>query len=164
MSVEFEPDSMLGKALYGWWTGLEEDKGGRAELRRCDDAVQVVMTPVFQRQHRIWQPHFSDQQGYEDRLAQIVGLLSHVKTSRNDVTLARQMATARGGEPAVSELRFRRLIQRERDDLYPAMIRILRLLDGEANIYDLAQSIYYWGDDRRKRWAYDYYGHLKPQR
>jgi len=42
------------------------------------------------------------------------------------------------------------------------MIRILRLLRGEADIHSLAESTYFWGDEVRKRWAFDYFGNLSP--
>jgi CRISPR system Cascade subunit CasB len=69
-------------------------------------------------------------------------------------TIAKQMA---GNPPVVSELRFRRLIQRDRNDLYPAMIRAIRMLGKQVNIYDLAASTYYWGDQVKRRWAFDYF-------
>jgi len=68
--------------------------------------------------------------------------------------LAYQMAV---NPPKVSELRFRRLLQRERDDLYGAMIRILQKLDQTANLPDLFNSVFYWGDPVRKRWAFEYF-------
>ena len=116
------------------------------------------MTPVFQRQMRAWRPFFAGQRSHEDRLARIVGLLAHVRVNRPGMPIAVQMATGRGGDPAVSQMRFRRLLQRSQEEFYPAMIRVIRLLRGEANIHSLAEATYFWGDDMRKRWAYDYYG------
>lgn len=160
MSVNFNSESEFGQALTDWWSQLEGDRGARAELRRCDSATKVVMTPTFHRQLRVWQKFFAGEKAHEERLAQIIGLLAHVKGDRPDASFAVQMATAKGGEPAVSELRFRRLLQRPREEFYQAMIRTLRLLRGEANIHSLAESIYYWGDEVRKRWAYDYFGNF----
>jgi len=62
-----------------------------------------------------------------------------------------------GDPPMVSELRFRRLLQRDTVDIYPAMIRILRMLKGSADIHDLAGSVFFWGDNVKKRWAYAYF-------
>jgi CRISPR system Cascade subunit CasB len=160
MNIDFEPGSDLGKALSGCWGALEENRGARAELRRCRQAIQVFMNPFYQRHLRQWRPYFAGQGHYEDRLAQVIGLLAHVRTVQTSHSIAVQMATGKGGDPAVSELRFRRLIQRERDEYYPAMIRVLRMLRGEANIHSLAESTYFWGDNMRKRWAYDYYAHI----
>ena len=164
MSVDFSPESEFGKALEGWWSGLSEDRGNRAELRRCNDAVQVVMTPVFQQQIRVWRLYFGGQSRYGDRLAPVLGLLSHVRVHNPLSSIAVQMATGRGGDPAVSELRFKRLLQRTRREYYQAMIRVIKLLRGELNIHDLARSTYYWGDNIRKQWAYDYYGNIPDKK
>jgi len=157
MSIDFRSDSAFGKMLKNWWEDLDDNRGDRAELRRCTGASQVVMTPSFHRQLRIWRPYFSSETNYEERLAQIMGLLSHIRFHRADISIAKQMATGRGGDPAVSELRFRRLLQRTRQEYYLAMIRVIKLLRGEVNIHDLAKSTYFWGDNIRKEWAYDYF-------
>jgi len=150
MSVNFDRDSSLGKHLATWWQELAQRPGERAELRRAGSIAEVVMTPAFQRLCSRFSGHFGDEVGWEDRFAAIVGLLAHVRTG-SEKPLAEQMA---GNPPAVSELRFRRLLQRNRSDLYVAMIRIVRMLKYKANIFDLAQSVYYWGDSVKKEWAY----------
>ena len=160
MSIDFRPDSEFGKSLVNWWEGPEEDRGSRAELRRCKDPIQVIMTPVFHRQLQQWRPLFDGQRSYENRLAQMVGLVAHVKDHQPSNSIAIQMAQVRNGKPTVSEYRFRRLIQRDREDLYSAMIRVLRLLGGRADILSIAESVYFWGDDMRKKWAYAYYENL----
>ena len=62
-----------------------------------------------------------------------------------------------GNPPIVSELRFRRLIQRDRADLYISMIRVLRMLGNKGNLHDLAKSVYFWGDGVKRRWAFEYF-------
>jgi len=58
----------------------------------------------------------------------------------------------------VSDLRFRRLLAiDDRDKLYVSVIRIVRLLNGEADIPSLADGIYWWNDKTKNAWAYDYY-------
>jgi CRISPR system Cascade subunit CasB len=37
------------------------------------------------------------------------------------------------------------------------MIRVLQMLDHTANLSDLMDSVFNWGDPVRKRWAFDYY-------
>lgn len=157
MSIDFKPDSAFGKLLETWWEDLQDNRGERAELRRCSNASQVIMMPGFHRQLQNWRSFLADETNYEERLAQIMGLLSHVRVHRSDSSIATQMAIGRGGEPAVSELRFRRLLQRTRQEYYPAIIRVVKLLRGEANIHDLARSTYFWGDNIKKAWAYDYF-------
>ncbi len=160
MSVSFKPDSELGEALYKWWKGLNDDKGSRAELRRCNSVTEVIMTPAFQHLCHAWRKYFPADRPFEDGLAMVIGLLANVKRHIPATSIATLMSRAKGKRPTVSELRFRRLLQRERGELYPALIRILRMLEGQADIYSVAESAFYWGDAIRKRWAYDYYGSL----
>ena len=156
MSVNFKPDALLGQILKEFWQGLEDDKGSRAQLRRCKTPEEVVMVSASHRLCRRVQPLMKDEQeGWEMRIAAIAGLLAHVRKLESHKTLAEQMAT--GDSPAVSELRFRRLLQRNRKDLFGALIRVLGLLDKTANPFDLARSVYYWGDNERKRWAFAYF-------
>ena len=160
MSIDFRPNSEFGKALESYWGSLEDNRGDRSILRRCDGALQVIMTPIFHHQLRHWRQYFSGETNYEEQLAQIMGLLAHVRFHRSDISIAKQMATGRGGDPAVSELRFQRLLQSTRQKYYRDMIRMIKLLSGELNIHDLAESTYFWGDNIQKKWAYDYYENI----
>ena len=153
MSVRFSSDTPLGQHLASWWRGLAQRPGERAELRRAATVAQLVMTPSFQRTCPLFAGHFKAEKGWQDRLAAIIGLLAHVREFSSQ-GLAEQMA---GQPPVVSELRFRRLLQRERDELYVAMIRVIRMLHYRVNPYDLATAIYFWGDDIKKAWAYSYF-------
>jgi len=168
MNVEFTPESELGKVLADFWSGLKDNGSARAELRRCASVQQVMLTPAFTRLLRKFQTFTSEQKLNEYQLAIIVGLVSHLKFDAESVVLEKsrdpvdklvsQMAELVSSDrPLVSELRFRRLIQCDRDDLYPAMIRIIRLMKGRANLFGLAQSVYFWGDSIKKRWAYAYF-------
>ncbi len=167
MRENFSPDSPLGKELAEWWLKLKDDSAGRAELRRCDSVAEVVMTPAFQHLCQRLNHHFNSDNNWQDRLAAIAGLASHLKHDqlgsvlaggeKRVEKLAEQMADPSGERPLVSELRFRRLLQRERNDLYAPMIRILRMLKGDANLYGLAESVFYWGNEIKKRWAYAYF-------
>ncbi len=153
MSIQFSRDSSLGKHLASWWNDLGDRPGERAELRRAATVAEVVMTPAFQRECARFTGHFKGENGWEERLAAIIGLLAHVREQTSQ-DLAEQMA---GKPPVVSELRFRRLLQRNRGDLYAAMIRVIRMLKYRANIFDLAKSVYYWGDGIKKEWAFAYF-------
>lgn len=169
MSVEFNFDTLLGQALAEWWLNLKDNSSARAELRRCDSVDEVAMTPSFQRFcQRQLRPLMKGKKMWEDRMAAVVGLISHLKHDQQASVLEKsnrpievfveQMAYLVSAErPLVSELRFRRLLQQERSDLYPAMIRITRMLKGNANLYGLAYSVFYWGDVVKKRWAYAYF-------
>ncbi|WP_089941174.1 type I-E CRISPR-associated protein Cse2/CasB [Candidatus Entotheonella palauensis] len=160
----FHPNTEYGKELYSWWTELQEDnKGGRAELRRCREPVEALRVSAYHDLHRNLRQH-----GYTDKvkLLAIAALTAHVKQVRGDKRLAQQMAASKvegGTTPQLSELRFRRLLQHENlDELFPALRRVVNLLNGHVNLYSLASSVYCWGDRERRQWAYDYYGELQP--
>ncbi|MES9930991.1 MAG: type I-E CRISPR-associated protein Cse2/CasB [Candidatus Thiodiazotropha sp. 6PDIVS] len=169
MSVNFGPDSPVGEILKSFWEGLENNKGERAELRRCKQPEEVVMIASFHQLCMRLKPFMkSEGKGWEMRIAAIAGLLAHVQASHHQ-TLAKQMAELRGGSPAVSELRFRRLLQRDRRELFGALIRMLGLLNKGldkrvANIHDMAKSVYYWGDSERKRWAFEYFPNVPEKK
>lgn len=153
MKTKFQPDADAGKIIHEWWQSLENNTGERAMLRRAKSVDEVVMSPSFhQLCHRL-RPFLQSEYHWEERLAAVAGLLAHMRAHVTD-KLAKQMA---GNPPKVSELRFRRMLQRDRGDLYKAMIRVLRMLDNRANIYDLANSVFDWGDPVKKDWAYNYF-------
>jgi len=160
MSVNFKPDAVPGSILHEWWARLQKNRGARAELRRCRTPAKVMLHPVYCSLYTRFKPMMGDESGWEERLAAIAGLLAHVE-HESDVGLALQMAGK--PKPEISELRFRRLLQYERASLYVPMVRVLRKLNKTANIYDLAASVFYWGDDVRKRWALDYFPNTPDQ-
>ncbi|RVU45720.1 type I-E CRISPR-associated protein Cse2/CasB [Lujinxingia sediminis] len=163
-----------GEQVFTWWVGLEHQRGERAALRRCQSIDQVYGSPAFyELQRRL--------QGVgvvvgDDQLAAVAGLLSHVRehvslsgeageSSRGWGSFATHLATPRegGGDAKVSGLRFRRLLRIEdREELYGAMVRLIRMLNGKVDVHALTRDVVYWGPERRKRWAQDYYSRM-PQ-
>ena len=154
MKGKFDADRSLGKALQRWWDDLQQHSGDRAELRRAKTVEDVILLPVFQRACARFRPFFQEEKNWEYRLAAILGLLAHIRKPTNEMVVL-QMAGK--PKPVVSELRFRRLIQRDRKELYISMIRVLRLLGNKANLHDLANSVYYWGDRVKQEWAFAYF-------
>lgn len=154
MKGKFDADKPLGEVLQKWWTDLQERNGDRAELRRAETVTDVILLPAFQRACLRFKPFFKEEEQWEERLAAILGLMAHIRHTNPEQTLALQMA---GSPPVVSELRFRRLIQRDRADLYVSMIRVLRMLGNKANLHDVANSVYYWGDKVKRDWAFTYF-------
>jgi CRISPR system Cascade subunit CasB len=157
MTTRSQPEGEVAAALRDWWQKLEEARGDRAALRRCGSLTEVVFIPAYHRLYAAVAPH-----GWTDRLgvAAIAGLASLVRADVPDVSLARQMAQVKpGGSSArISGLRFRRLLkQQTREDLFPALGRIVRALDGRVNLAGLAEAAYWWNDRTRQNWAFDYY-------
>jgi CRISPR system Cascade subunit CasB len=155
----FQSSDESGTVLLAWWKGLESDRGERALLRRASNIAEVAFSPAY---HRLL-GRLKGETGAVNReaLAAVAGLATHVKTHTEiGGSVARQMATPKiGGSGArVSGLRFRRLLAvSDRDELYPLLIRVVRLLDGNVNLLSLANGVYWWNESTRKQWAYDYY-------
>ncbi len=157
--------------VFAWWretiSSRDAPTGPRAELRRAQTPEEVFLVPLFpDLRARLAGTRWS----WTERLALVAGVLAHVEAHRDrdesghPRTFARQMAAPRPGggaqQPRISPARFRRLLRVADDDLetlFQLVRRAVRLLDGEANVTDLASSLYWWGPDVRKRWALDYY-------
>jgi CRISPR system Cascade subunit CasB len=160
--LTFAPDSEAGRVLYAWWEGLKDSPGDRAELRRCSELAQVVLTPAY---HRLRRELLALGTLSDTALAVLAGVLAHLEQHDASSSIAAQMAEKKGssGTPKVSGLRFRRILKiRDYRDLYIAMVRVVRMLRSPsrttANLYSLADSIYRWNNDAvRQDWARDYY-------
>jgi len=155
--ISFTNNPDARSALVEWWGGLERARGDRAALRRCRSAQEIAFVPAFDRlRHDLSRIAPVD----AEKLAVVAGILSHVRKNDYSLRFAQQMATSKdGGDRArVSGLRFRRLLKIEgRDDLYGAIVRIVRLLDGSVNIASLADGVYWWNERTKNNWAFDYY-------
>jgi len=158
--LKFEHDSPETQALAAWWLKLNDNRGDRAELRRCSTLAEVAFTPAY---HRLRLDLMKLGVVNADALALVAGLAARVKSNLAGNTLAEQMAipkdtSAKDGKAKVSGLRFRRLLKvKEREDLFTAMGRVIALLGGAVNLQSLADSVYYWNDRTRKQWAFEYY-------
>ena len=154
--LRFSKSSPESKVLLDWWHGLENNRGERAALRRCRNLTEVVFVPSY---HRLRQELLRFGNVDSEGLAIVAGLAARAKENNNQYTIANQMAISVAGDSArVSGLRFRRLLKiQNRDNLYPAMIRIVALLGSSLNLVNLAGSVYWWNDFTRKNWAFDYY-------
>lgn len=154
LSVEEQKDE---SPWSRWWWSLKERRGDRAALRRCRSPLEVALEPAF---HDLLKRLGSRLPEVErDRIAAAAGVLANVDANTPARSLAELMARPRGGKPAVSDLRFRRLLRLETgEELMRELGRVLQLLDGEAPVANLANDVFRWGDSVRKRWALDYYG------
>lgn len=167
-TINFDKKSPLGEELEKQRLDWQEHKGDRAAFCRAKGVSEIVLLPEFHYSLRRFKRFFSKERYWEERIAAVLGLLSHVRETENK-SLAKQMA-GDGETPLVSKLRFRRLIQRNRrEDLYAPLIRVLRMLKKRADPHDLANSVYYWGDkywgDKiKKDWAYDYFSNIKTKK
>ena len=156
--MNHEDLKLMTESLAKWRSDLHEPhrRGARAELRRSKSITDVIMTPLYQQLcSRLGEELESFSKQDKERLAFIAGLLAHVR-EHSKAKLASAMSN--GSPSCVSELRFRRLLQHEWDDrLYGAMIRVIRMLKYQVNVYDLIESMYYWNEQKKKEWAYAYF-------
>lgn len=154
--LKFENDSPETQALVGWWQSLDNNRGDRAELRRCSTLTEVEFTPAY---HKLRLSLAKFGQVNDDGLALVAGLAARIKNNVSGDTIAEQMATGKAdGSARVSGLRFRRLLKiKDREELFTAMGRVVALLGGTVNLHSFANSLYYWNDRTRKQCAFEYY-------
>lgn len=157
-----------GQILRDWHAALEKHKGARARLRRAASPAEVVFEPEFHQllgKLRDLQPRMRvDDPKVQLNLAALAGLAARVREHTANLPLARQMGTSGARKssagPAVSELRFRRLLTTASlDDRYYQLSRVIHLLGNRVDLLSLADAVYDWDDDPdlRQRWAYEYY-------
>jgi CRISPR system Cascade subunit CasB len=154
--------------LLDWWGALEANKGEWAELKRADSPLRVAFSPAYHDLlRRLQGAGYRLSPDGRERLAALAGVAAHVKQHIDNTRFATQMGNPNpGSEKArVSELRFRRILATDDvDELYTQLRRAISLLDGTANLIDLAHVLFRWRpiaeqnpSDPRKDWAYDYY-------
>lgn len=162
MKGSFDPDAAWGGALFAWWSGLDNNRGDRAELRRCNSPLEVMMTPAFHYARRKFlERRPEDGRDAGNRLPLVVGLAAHVTSpaQRNAHVALPSLpdAFSRGDRPKVSPLRFRQILEaRDDDELFTRVRRVLPMVSSEVSVFSLANDLFWWNDRTRKRWVYDY--------
>ena len=160
MSLDFKKGE-LKENIGLWWKSLENNKKMRAELRRAKSTNEILLLGSF---YSGYHEYFNNIERVNlVQMASIMGLLSHVERCTENQSLAQQMAqkNSSGNSCLLSENRFKKLLKCNRKNIYREMIRVIRLLNKSGvNIYNLADSVFYWGDKVKKDWAYDYYASL----
>lgn len=154
------------RIVFNWWIGLEQHKGERAALRRCD-SIKIVMEQIgFHRLQFALQR--LELKISPEAIANVACVLAHLKPSPDllnekpelrfekfmqscTTRLAAQMGSEREGKtekPLISELRFQRLLQaasQADDDFSVQLRRIVSHLDGKAAVNPVlvADDIFY---------------------
>lgn len=143
---------------------MDEDRAGRAELRRCATAAEVAFTASYHRLLRWLGSRLGE--GDARRVAALAAVLAHVdREPDGDVHIARRMGQPKGeGQGAIiSDSRFRHLLRGEDpDELMRELIRIVRQLDRVAPVESLFQDLMRWDEKTRMRWARAYYEAAPP--
>jgi len=146
--------------LLEWWrVSLEQHRGDRAALRRAATINEVLFNPSFHRLRRVMRgTRWTNPQ----KLALVAALVARIRENRSSATFPSQLGKPESGndKSPLSGLRFRRLLQvqaHEPEELLQTLSRAVALLGGEANLCNLAESVYWWNDGVRRQWAFDYY-------
>lgn len=151
----FQPAHPVGQALLEWWQALDSNRGVRAALRRAQSPLDVALEPEYQRIRKRLESRGLPPDA-DDRLPAAIGVIAHL---REDDALPFQKLAGRDDRPAVHPLRFRRLVEAKSvNELFPLLRRVLPLVNGRANVLELAGAIYFWGDNVRRRWIREYDG------
>lgn len=149
-------------STWHWWSSLqEEDRAGRAELRRCGTLAEVAFTSAY---HRLLKRLGSRLSRADERqLAALAAVLAHIETEPGGAeSLARTMASPKGGSTEagarVSEARFRQVIRcTDPEELMRDLIRVVRQLDRKADVDSLSRDLNRWTEETRLKWARDYF-------
>ncbi len=147
-------------SIWRWWKSLsDEDRAGRAELRRCATVAEVAFTAPYHRLLRWLGSRLKE--GDARRVAAIAAVLAHVESEPGDGgSMAKRMGKPKGEGQAsiVSDARFRHLVRNEDpDEMLRELVRVVRQLDREAPVEALFRDLMSWDERTRMRWARDYY-------
>ncbi len=166
-------------SLTSWWQSLEDNRGERAQLRRCQRADDVLLTGAMVQFLRSMPGYWGVQPGQKGILltdaAMVATLLARVKANATH-SFAKSLALPKEGgtKAAMSALRFEQLQKSRTDEEF--FLRISRAIDlvgGKVNVVSLADNILHWLREYRTapavkpfdrlavRWASDYYENLK---
>ncbi|MFC1752871.1 type I-E CRISPR-associated protein Cse2/CasB [Thermoproteota archaeon] len=142
--------------VFHWWQNLEQERGDRAKLRRAGSLSEICFIPVFHDLYR----QLKDANYFKDKnIALVAGVLSHIRVN-SDIEFPHELALKKvhSDSPVVSGLRFQRLIKNETpEELFHSIIRVIHLLGNKANVRELAESLYWWNEKARIKWAFKYY-------
>lgn len=185
LNVVKSNNDIVWQKIYEWWKSFQPEKnkekvaqdsadkefrntsGDRANLRRARNPDMVAMQCSYLNlYHAIAKEDISDyvKKRLGDRLPLVAGILSHVKENQEEsvaIVMGKSPRQNPDGSALVSDLRFRRLMKTYDDDdsLYIMMIRMVRMMECKVNVKDMAESLFFWNDMTRKRWASRYYLH-----
>ena len=157
-TLSFDANSGERKTFLTWCAEIAANKGARARVRRCSTLEEAM------RERSVVLLGIRLGTSTSERVATMALLASQCGAGAPGTHPARAFGMNRpgGGGPKVSELRFRRLLGAEgRDELLPLLRRALILVDGKVDLGELAESVWFWSDLIKRRWAENYYAIAK---
>ncbi len=162
--TQLPADSQTPRAetiAFSWWNdlvtgsgpGSGSHRGAMARMRRAATPLEVMQEPTALRL-------IARLPRNPERVAILAGILAYVGATDSQ-PVARAIGRTKLDDDhsaLLSENRFRRLMQVQDTELLEPMRRLVRMTKGRINVYDLSQSILFWGDRVKKQWIFEYYG------
>lgn len=160
----------FGTLLLGWWKRDIADRNAgqaratSARLRRAQGPAAVLgeravhdLLDLVRRDDGI--PPAMKRRLREPRaLARMAVVLAELREHHRH-PLPRRLG---GEDPVMSELRFRRMLSAEDDELAAALRRAATMADRKCDVPALARDLLWWGEAERIRWCFQYYGTEPP--
>jgi len=149
-----------------YWSSLGRDDGTarmtRARLKRCElpaEALAIEATHELNKMLRA-----IGKKPSSDQLALLVVTFARLQLAKDGqgekIAVLFGRKSIKDGPRRLSDLRFQALIRiREHRDLITPLRRALGVLgaDFACNGFALARDLYWWSDDVRNRWCYQYF-------
>jgi len=138
------------EAITRWLVSLQEDNGGRTQLKRCQSAEEAVLHPqTFRLKQTLpWLPL--------EAVATIAGVAAHIKESNSTKKFGEALATPKekNGRVPLSETRFRQLLSsRDWNELYRSLRRTVDILDGKVGFVNFVETIILWSNELQGEFA-----------
>jgi CRISPR type I-E-associated protein CasB/Cse2 len=156
---------MTDDDVRAWWRQQIAPESGpvratRARLRRAHGWQEAMLEPAAIALAACL--HTLD---HEQRLRMALRLstvLAHVKEDAPGQRLMGALGHAAADPPRLARQRFTRLLRSTPDELPMALIRLVRLAGGVANVGELGGAMMRWvhegsREHQRRRWAFDYF-------
>ena len=145
-------------AIIQWRKELEDDRGERARLRRCQEPLQVLLLSSYYQLKAVLTDWPENQ---PLALAAAVGLIANAEYQEgafSTKSFAAQLGSAKSDDagPILSKARFRQLIKcHDWPEFYRRMRRAIRMVKGSANIISIVDCVLQYGYEQR--------GDFKPE-
>ncbi len=131
------------KKLLEWWDSLQNDNGGKAQLKRCHSPQEAILYPqTFKLKHILyWLPL--------EALATVAGVGAHIKSATGkNFGVALATPAEIGGLAPFSETRFRQLLSaRDWQELYRFLRRAVTILDGKVSFVNFVETVILWSEE-----------------
>ena len=130
-----------------WREKLQENAGGKSQLKRCNSPEEAALHPETHRLKGMLPNWVS-----LELVATIAGLSAHIR-GENKAGFIESLATPKekNGRIPFSESRFRQmLLSRDWNELYRNLRRAISILDGSVSFISFINTVFLWNDEFRE--------------